>query len=234
LPQSDPAEDLDGLIRRVDPDRWLASRFIADPAARADVIALYAFDHELARARRVASTPLMAEIRVTWWDEAVSEAFGAGAVRHHPTAEALADAIRRHGLPREAFEAIIAGHLEAVETAELDAATAARWAGVTQGSLARLVAQVLDPSSSTDAAEPAGRAWGLTLLLRAGLVSREVIAPLLRAALEEARVAARALGVAAFPAVLPSRLARFDLADRRPGQLAKRLSLVWASATGRI
>ena len=46
-------DDLDALIRRVDPDRWLSSRFVADVEVRADVIAVYAFDHELARAPRV-------------------------------------------------------------------------------------------------------------------------------------------------------------------------------------
>ena len=49
-------DDLDDLIRRVDPERWLSSRFMADPIQRADVIALYAYDHELARAPRVASS----------------------------------------------------------------------------------------------------------------------------------------------------------------------------------
>jgi len=38
-------DDIDALVRRVDPDRWLASRFIADAQARADVIALYAFNY---------------------------------------------------------------------------------------------------------------------------------------------------------------------------------------------
>ena len=46
---SDPeaSEDLDGQVRRLDPERWLSSRFVADPQARADVVAIYAFDHEL-------------------------------------------------------------------------------------------------------------------------------------------------------------------------------------------
>ena len=57
--------DLDALMRRVDPDRWLSSRFIADPAARADVVSLYAYDHELARAPKVTSNALMGEIRLT-------------------------------------------------------------------------------------------------------------------------------------------------------------------------
>jgi len=43
---SDEDNDLDALVRRVDPDRWLASRFIADAARRADVMALYAFDQD--------------------------------------------------------------------------------------------------------------------------------------------------------------------------------------------
>ena len=78
-------------MRRVDPDRWLSSRFIADPSARADVIALYAYDHELARAPRVASNPLLGEIRLTWWREALDEIYGENRpVRAHPGAQALA------------------------------------------------------------------------------------------------------------------------------------------------
>jgi phytoene synthase len=60
-------------VRRVDPDRWLASRFIADPKARADVIALYAFNYELARVAGGVSNALMGEIRLTWWREAMEE-----------------------------------------------------------------------------------------------------------------------------------------------------------------
>ena len=46
----DDDDDLDALIRRVDPDRWLASRYVADAEARADLLALYAFNYELSRA----------------------------------------------------------------------------------------------------------------------------------------------------------------------------------------
>ena len=104
-------DDLDQLIRRVDPDRWLTSRFIADEGARADVLALYAFDHELARASRVASTQLLAEIRLTWWREALDEIFAGGPVRRHPVAEALGSLARRHGLSREPLEAMIDGQI---------------------------------------------------------------------------------------------------------------------------
>src|ERR1700761_6769468 len=79
------AGDLDALIRRVDPDRWLSSRFIADPAVRAEVVAVYAFDNELARAPRVASSALLGEMRLTWWREALEEIYEGRPVRQHPT-----------------------------------------------------------------------------------------------------------------------------------------------------
>ena len=66
-------ETLDDLVRRVDPDRWLATRFIADPAVRADVIALYGLNYELARVAGGVSNALMGEIRLTWWREAMEE-----------------------------------------------------------------------------------------------------------------------------------------------------------------
>src|SRR5882757_3147653 len=99
--------DLDAMVRGVDPDRWLSTRFIAQGPARADVIAIYAFDHELARAPRVASNALLAEMRLTWWREALEEIFEGKAVRQHPAAQALAGVVARRGLRREALEAMI-------------------------------------------------------------------------------------------------------------------------------
>ena len=69
-----PADgDLDDTVRRVDPERWLARRFIGDATARADVVVLYAYEHELDRAGRVTSNALLAEIRLTWWREVLDE-----------------------------------------------------------------------------------------------------------------------------------------------------------------
>ena len=228
----DAADDLDGLIRRVDPDRWLTSRFIGDPAARADVIALYAFDHELARARRVGSTPLLAEIRLTWWREVLDQIFMDAPVRRHPGAEALAAAVRRHDLPRAPLEAMIDGQIDALESPSLDANDAVVWADAVQSSAARLAAVILDPSADPKPIAAAGRAWGLALLLRAGSAPPEALRAPLRLALDEARRARFSIG--ALPAALPARLARFDLAGRAPGPIGKRLSLIAATATGRV
>ena len=225
-------DDLDQLIRRVDPDRWLTSRFIADEGARADVLALYAFDHELARASRVASTQLLAEIRLTWWREALDEIFAGGPVRRHPVAEALGSLARRHGLSREPLEAMIDGQIAELGI-EFDAAASLAWADAVEGSLAHAAAFVLDPVSS-DRANLAGRAWGLALLLRSGRAPEAVLRPLLASALTQVRAVAASLSVAALPAALPARLARFDLAGRSPGLLRKQFSLIVATATGRV
>jgi phytoene synthase len=233
LPGAEDQDDLDPLIRRVDPDRWLTSRFIADEAARADVIALYAYDHELARGVR-ASNALLAEIRLTWWREVLDQIFAGGAVRRHPAAQALAEAAIRRALPRGPLEAMIDGRIDALDQAELDAVAAVRWADAVQGSLATLAARVLDPATPAEAAAPAGRAWGLALLRRAGLARAAQTDEPLRDALAAARTESRRLGVAAFPAALPARLARFDLAGRSPGPLRKQLSLVLAAATARV
>jgi phytoene synthase len=213
--------DLDGEVRRVDPDRWLASRFIADPARRAGVVALWAFDHELARAGAVTSNPLTAEIRLVWWREALDEIFEGRPVRRHPTAEALAAVVGACGLPRAPFEAMIEARIAVLETPVTDAAAALAWARAAQGGLARLAAESLGAGDRAGLAEPAGAVWGLHLLGRSEAVGE---------ALAEARACARLLPPAAFPAALPATLARAPQASG----LEKRARLTWAAMTGRI
>jgi phytoene synthase len=234
LAQTGDRGGLDQLVGRVDPDRWLASRFIGDAEARADVIALYAYDYELGRAARAASNDLIIEIRLTWWREVLDEAFGAGAVRRHPTAEALAAAVRRRRLRRELLEAMIDGRIEVLGRATLDAQAAVRWADQVEGAAAVLAAAILDAAAPAEAARPAGRAWGLSLLRRARLAAAPDVDAALRAALAQARVSARSLGVTAFPAALSARLARFDVDKSAPGPLRKRLALVIAAARAQI
>ena len=138
-----PAEDLDALVRRVDPDRWLSSRFIADPEKRADVVALYAFDYELRRAVEATTNPIMAEIRLTWWSEALDEIYAGEAVRRHPVVEAVATAAGRGGVPRRL----------------LDGAIDERLSRSADGSIAEAAASVLDRSADAAAVRALGAAW---------------------------------------------------------------------------
>lgn len=57
-------------LRRHDPDRFLTLLF-APPALRERLVVLYAFNHELARAREVTTQSLLALMRLQWWREVV-------------------------------------------------------------------------------------------------------------------------------------------------------------------
>jgi len=81
------------LSRRSDLARHLAARF-ADGPARRRLEALAAFDAELEKTAETVSEPMLGQIRLAWWREAVAEASGAanggGAPRAHPVVRALA------------------------------------------------------------------------------------------------------------------------------------------------
>ena len=218
-------DDLDDLIRRVDPDRWLSSRFIADAGKRADVVAIYAYDHELARAPRVASNPLLGEIRLTWWREMLDEAFEGRTVRKHPTAQALADVIRRHSLPRAPLEAMIDGRYRELDAAPLTPDEALEWAGDTAGRAAEVVAMILSPGADAGPARAGGTAWALAR--RA--TDQPALAGVSADAGRGARLAVRSLEAEAFAAV-----AHAALAGRKRSPLMDRLRLTWAVARGRI
>ncbi|MDB5476065.1 MAG: crtB [Phenylobacterium sp.] len=216
----DAPGDLDALIRRVDPDRWMSSRFIADRQARADVVALYAFDHELARAPKASTNPLIGEIRLTWWREALDEMFEARPVRRHPTAEALADVVARRGLERAALETLIDARYRELDPTPMDAAETLTWARETAGQAAVLAAAILDPATDPEAARAAGAAWALGRRSDAAF----------RSELARAGQAIGRLSPQAFPAA-----AHAALAGRAAGsEVANRLRLTWAIARGRV
>ena len=234
-------DDLDGLVRRVDPDRWLASRFVGDETARADVIALYAFNYELSRAAEVASQPLVGEMRLAWWREALDEMFEKRPVRRHPVALALADVIARRGLARQELEALVDGRLRELDPWPLAEAEAEVQAHVdaTAGGLMALAAQVLSPESRAGQTRHAARAWGLAGLARlggrlpaawgAGEVRGKVEAALRASASE-----LKGLPVEAFPAAAYATLAGPYATGALPSDLSKRARLTWAVLRGRL
>ncbi|MGI4975892.1 MAG: squalene/phytoene synthase family protein [Janthinobacterium lividum] len=154
---SPPAE----LVRRHDPDRFLCALF-APEALRERLFVLYAFNHELARAREVASVPMLALIRLQWWREVVE-----GARRSHEVAGPLLDAVEAGALDRAALLALIEARETEAEDAipTLDGWRAHVLAGA--GGLAAEAARSL--GGSTDGAETAralGAAYGVAGMLR--------------------------------------------------------------------
>jgi phytoene synthase len=254
---------LAALVRRHDPDRFLTVLF-APPGRRDDLLALYAFNHELARAREVVSEPPLALIRLQWWREVVQ-----GARRRHEVAGPLGDAIDRGALlASDLLPVIAAREMEA----EPEIATVEDWRHYVltgPGGLAVAAGRLLG-STAPEALRPLGAAYGVAGLLRSvrhvaaqgrcllpsdllaehGLspeaVAAEPDAPALVPVLEHLRRQGSAM-VAAGPrrvrgtpvaAALPAVLARRDLA-RGPGAAAPRgigdrLAVMAAALTGRI
>ena len=229
-----PDDDLDGVVRRADPDRWLSSRFIADPSQRSDVIALYAFDHELERAGRVASNALLAEIRLTWWREALDEIFAGVAVRYHPAAARLTEVVRARNLPRAPLEAMIDGRIDALDAHPMSLEAAVRWSRDVAGSAAWVAGLILDPEAPQATTVEAGALWGLYLLASRGKVDRVEAATHIARVLPIVVVEAARLSPEAFPAVAHVCLARTLRGGWTKGPMARRLRLVAATLTGRL
>lgn len=233
-------ETLDDLVRRVDPDRWLTTRFIADPAARADVIALYGLNYELARVAGGVSNALMGEIRITWWREAMEEVAAGKTPRKHPNVEALAAS----GFDPNALAALADARFTDLDEGPLkDEAAVMAYVDGTAGALAVLAARRLDASADPHAVKGAARAWGLAGLWRLKQAGRSRLPESwtqaevkqgVEAQLKAARSEIKRLPVAAFPAVAPAALARAYVSSREMGELEKKARLTFAVATGRL
>jgi phytoene synthase len=96
------------LVREADRDRYLAALFV--PAEHRDALmALYAFNIEIARVRDVAREPMPGEIRLQWWREVLSgERDGEAAA--HPVASALLAALAKYAIDPKRLIALIDAH----------------------------------------------------------------------------------------------------------------------------
>lgn len=155
-------------VYRHDHDRYLTALFV--PAERREaVFALYAFNVEVARTREAVSEPILGQIRLEWWREAIDGIYQ-GAVREHPVVEAVSEAVRRYGLDRQRFEVLLAARAADLdETPPADLAALEKYAGATSGALSELVMAVLGfgDGAPQRAAHSVGTAWALIGLMRA-------------------------------------------------------------------
>jgi phytoene synthase len=166
------------LARRFDRERWLAA-LLAPPEPRVRLMALLAFNYEVAKTRESVSQPMVGEIRLQWWRESV-ESIYAGRPRAHQVVEALARAGRDRPLRRALFERLIDARerdLEDLPFADLEALEA--YAAATSGGLAALELQALGVAAD-EAGCKAGTAWALLGVLRAqpgAAVARRLLLP---------------------------------------------------------
>lgn len=159
----------DALLRRDDPDRWLASLFL--PAEKRPYVhALYAFSLEIARVRGLVSEPILGEIRFQWWREVLAGERESEA-EAHPVAAALLDTLARCELPRDSLMGLIDARLfdlydEPMPSVEMLEA----YAAATSARLFQPAALILDPKAGAELGEVAshaGIAYAVTGLLRA-------------------------------------------------------------------
>lgn len=197
------------LVRDADRERFLGALFAPEPRRRG-LLALLAFDHELARTRSVTREPMLARIRLEWWREAMAEAAGNGKPRAQPIVEALTETVRRHGLALESLVELIDAREEEIE-GPLDVMRAGH-------ALADLELGVLgvEDAASRQAAHAVGAAW----LMGEGPERDQLVG--------DARALRRKVDPAALPILLPA------LSLGRPmGPLRRPLAYWWAARRGR-
>lgn len=241
------------LVQRGDPDRFLAV-MAAPVEARAQLLPLYAFNLEVARAPWVTQEPLIAEMRLQWWRDVVENA-ASGAARAHEVAGPLHELIRDFGLPVDGLDRLIAARRWDIHRDPHDGVEGlAKYLEDTGAGLMWLAARSL---GAPDAAEAPVRAYGwataAAMYIRAvpELVARgrqplpEGFGPqaLAQRALErlvEARAQRTAVPKGVSPALLAGwqteGLLRKVVAGRSSPELSeagRRWRLLWQAATGR-
>lgn len=211
------------LLEKGDPDRHLAV-MAAPVAARARLFPLYAFNLEVARAPWVTKEPMIAEMRLQWWRDAVENA-QSGAARAHEVAGPLHQVIHETGLPLDAMDRLIAARRHDCWGQGFDSAEGfAAYIEDTGAGLMWLAARALD---APDRAEPVARAYGWA----AGLANYLMAVPELTA---RGRMALPDASAAAISALAEQGLARLALArkDRAalPRAVAPALLAGWQAA----
>lgn len=96
------------LVRNQDFESYAAALF-APLRCRRALLALYAFNVEIAKVRQQITQPLAGEVRLQWWTDVLSGE-GHGGVEGNPVAAELLLAVRDHGLPVERLSRLIEAH----------------------------------------------------------------------------------------------------------------------------
>ena len=161
---------LASFVREHDRDRYQAALF-APPAGREALFALYAFNYEVARVRETVTQPMLGEIRLQWWREAVDAAFADAPPRQHFVADPLAAVIRDFAPSRAYFDRIIdTRQFDLADEPPADLAALDEYAEGTAAALLYLGLEVLGAAAEAgvhQAARDVGIAYALAGLIRA-------------------------------------------------------------------
>jgi phytoene synthase len=165
----DAFDHCEELVRAGDKDRFLATLFAPLKYRRA-LLALYAFNLEVARVREQAREPMPGEIRLQWWRDVLG-GVDRGEVDAHPVAAALRDIVVRYRLPPRALAALIdARTFDLYNDPMANVAALEGYAVQTSSVLIELAARILgdgrDPAEGSLSGH-AGISYAIVGLLRA-------------------------------------------------------------------
>ena len=96
-----------GLLQKGDPHRFRAAMTAPAPV-RGPLMALYAFNLEVARAPWVSREPLLGQMRLAWWSDQIAAAAKGGRPDPHPVLDVLAPILARGGALPDLLAGMIA------------------------------------------------------------------------------------------------------------------------------
>ncbi len=184
----DQSTDFVRSARALEPDRYLAA-LLAPRAARDDLVLLAAFLAEIGRVPAIATEPLLGEIRLRWWLDAI-DGSAAGGRTGHPLADALGETARRRRLDTGLLAAAVEARMAEVGRGIGDAAAVRAHVAAREEVAFRLAARILGVAEgppADGALAGAGRAYGLMRLADDGGAEKHEIVRAAGAALAELR-----------------------------------------------
>lgn len=217
-------------VQSADEDRYLAALLAAAPA-RERLMALYAFNLELAKIPLLVSEPMLGEIRLQWWREVLDQIYSGEPVRSHNVARALDDTVKACALPRSKFDRLIlARGIEFYEDPFSGDLTEEDYWRESEGALLELALGVLGERPEAELVNRAvqwGRAVGSIKAQERHSFAQKLTGGL--TPITPIRFSPRAA-----PAVLHFALTDLYAEGSRPSGLKRRWRLLKANLTGRL
>ena len=132
------------LVKSGDPDRFLSTQ-AATPQGCARLMAVYAVNLEIARAPWASQEPLVAQMRLRWWGDAIADIYRGKTNDSHEILPALRYLIFDHNLPHYLFETLIeARHFDIFSDAHESPEAFNSYINATAGTVMELAARVLN------------------------------------------------------------------------------------------
>ena len=155
------------MVKKDDRDRYLTTLFISSEY-RHHVLALYAFNQEVAKTQESVSEPMIGEIRLQWWREAIEQILE-GHIREHPVVESLAQISTFKEIAPLLHEIIDARQSDLYQQSSWSIEDLIDYAGKVGGALSEAVLAIATNPSDTQrtVVRHIGTAWSLLGIIRA-------------------------------------------------------------------